>query len=255
MKLLNKKGLNMAVIVSIIVVLLSVFFLSAVYSQATKQLDLGLEGMKCRVLIETKASVRDFTPGDYLSLQESCPVITKDLPLNARTRDALKGELEQHLVQAWAITGNGEIKNLWNEAGLFGSMFKQNNCMILYKINFEESNNFPKDYSIGKNELIGSFLNDHFKELDGRDYTYGEYVQSFRGASGKFFFFPDKKECQTDDCVADKTQEFQPNKVYAISVMSPEAGWFGDLSKYTNVLVLSSYEYAKRDMRCVEFVE
>ena len=118
----------------------------------------------------------------------------------------------------------------------------------------DDKKKLPEDWEdLSVLEFDTEILNSPFKKIDGNDYTFRSYIQSYKA---KGIILLGVEEGEEDHFIS-------PNKEYAISVISPDSAWIKDkwdtfwhpdeivdFKTHTNTIAISSKDYAKDVLKC-----
>lgn len=235
--------------------MVSLFLIVAMllFQSCTKDVEDSSEGMECwAVLNLQKLGVQSVTGDMVLKACETInkPLIDKDVS----SPEGIQHEIAMNMARAWKITHEGTIKEEMWDTDLVDLFKSGSECMIIYKLRFNPTPLFGMSYpGITYQQMDNYFAQEYyasFPRTDGKQgelrYTFAEYVQS-KGGEGAYLF-PDE----------DANGIIKPGEVYAISVGSPDAPFFGKskLSADTNIVMFSTYQYAiGQKMGCREFVD
>ena len=156
----------------------------------------------------------------------------------------------------WWIIHEGQNVGLWNKDKMGPVFSSKNQCFMMYDIKFfvDDKKKLPEDWEdLSVLEFDTEILNSPFKKIDGNDYTFRSYIQSYKA---KGIILLGVEEGEEDHFIS-------PNKEYAISVISPDSAWIKDkwdtfwhpdeivdFKTHTNTIAISSKDYAKDVLKC-----
>jgi len=194
------------------------------FQSCTSRAEDQSEGMACHAALHMNHLNLEGITGDYI--QKACKTINVYLiDDSVASPDGIKHAVAMKMARAWKITHEGTLENMWKNK--FINIFKNNECMVIYKLNFASTTFFDGNYpGITYQEMENYFIiTDYasFPRTDGKPgtlrYKFADYVQSKAG-EGTYWFMDEDNNGLLDEVI-------KPGNIYGIAVASTNSGIFG----------------------------